>query len=50
MIDGEEQNLNAVNLTNCADKFISGDTANELIVTSINAGDLVDFLIMLQED
>ena len=42
VIDGEEQ-LNAVNLTDCADKSISDGAADELISTAINAGDFTGF-------
>ena len=43
MINGEEENLNAVNSTDCAGKFISYDVADELITTAINAGDSIYF-------
>ena len=39
MIFGDEQNLNAVNSTDCADKNISDHLSDELIATAINAGD-----------
>ena len=43
VIDGEEDNLNAGNSMDCADKSVSDDAADELIVTDINAGDLIFF-------
>ena len=43
VIDGEEQNLNAVNSTDCVDKLISYNTVDELIATDITAGDSADF-------
>ena len=39
MINGEEQNLNAVKSTDCAGKFLLYDVADELILIDINAGD-----------
>ena len=50
MIDGEEDNLNAENVTDCADKYISDDVAGGLITTAINASYSIDFLKMLQVD
>ena len=47
VIDDEEQNLNADKSTDCADKSISDDAADELISTAINGGNLTDFLMML---
>ena len=47
VIDGEEHNLFFGNLTDCADKSISDDAADELISTAINGGNLTDFLMML---
>ena len=47
MIDGEEHNLFSGNLTDCADKSISDDAADELISTAINGGNLTDFLMIL---
>ena len=43
VIGGEEQDLNAGNSTNRADKSISDYAANELITTAINDGDSTDF-------
>ena len=42
VIYGEEQNLNAGNSTDCADKSISDNVADELIDTDINGGDSRD--------
>ena len=41
--DGEEQNLNAGNLTDCADKQVSDCVVDEFISTAINSGDQTDF-------
>ena len=43
VIDDEEQNLNADKSTDCADKSISDDAADELITTAINAGNSTYF-------
>ena len=44
VIDVEEHNLNAGNLTYCADKLISDDAVDELIATVIIADKSVDFV------
>ena len=43
VINGQEQHINAVNSTYCADKFISYDVSDEFITTAINAGDSTYF-------
>ena len=43
VITVEEQNLSAINSTDCAHKLISDDVADELIATAINADNSTDF-------
>ena len=43
MIASKEHNLNAGNSTDCADKLISYNAADELIATAINDDDSTDF-------
>ena len=42
VIDGEKHNLNACNLTDCADIMISDDAADGLIDTAIDVDNLTD--------
>ena len=43
MIDVDKQNINAYNLTDCADINISDNVVDGFIATAINAGDSIDF-------
>ena len=43
MIDGKEQHLNAVNLTDCAEKLIPDDAVYGLITNACNNIDSTDF-------
>ena len=50
VIYGEEHNLNDGHSTYCANISILDNAADEIIATAINAGNLTDFLTMLQVD